>query len=321
MTNPQIITLRTLEGNLEHEIRLGLTAEPKHLPCKLFYDATGQALFAKICELPEYYLTRTENCILKNQGMEIIGRCPAPLTLVELGSGSATKAKFLIEPCLARQQDLDYVALDISPVALEDLGQKLGDLYSALRFTGLVGEFADGLDHLADHSGRPRLVAFLGSTIGNFDEREIACFFEHLRQRLRPEDRFLLGFDLLKDPDILIPAYDDSQKVTAHFNLNVLARLNAEFGGNFDLQAFEHEAIFNPDRSRIEMHLRSTCEQVVTLVECGLEVHFGTGETVHTENCYKHSHKAMRSILARHGFCVEAAFTDERNWFGLYLVR
>jgi dimethylhistidine N-methyltransferase len=192
--------------------------------------------------------------------------------------------------------------------------------YPRLHVVGLAGEFADGLQHLGALDGDPRLVAFLGSTIGNFAENEVAAFLARLRQALRPQDRFLLGVDLLKEPARLLAAYDDAQGVTARFNLNLLARLNRELAADFDLRAFQHRAVFNESQSRIEMHLVSRRAQTVRLGALGLEVFFREGEGIHTENCYKHAEPAMRGLLARHGFRVRGRFCDSEQLFCLYLA-
>jgi dimethylhistidine N-methyltransferase len=314
------ISLRTAKDDLARELRAALTGPQKTLPCKYLYDPAGLDLFDEICELPEYYLTRTETAILREQGRHILDLCPGGLALVELGSGSARKTRHLIEPCLARQGELLYCAIDIAPDALEQAGRGLLRDYPALRFLGLAGEFADGLGHLARREGGPRLVAFLGSTVGNFTPGELDGFLAMLRRTFRPEDRFLLGFDLLKDPAILLPAYDDAGGVTARFNLNLLARLNREYGGDFDLGAFAHRAVWSAGQGRVEMHLVSRRPQLVCLRGLGLELTFREGETVHTENCYKHTEAALRAALGRHGFVVRGAFTDPRRWFCLFLA-
>lgn len=278
------------------------------------------ALFEQICDLPEYYLTRVETAILKDRAADIIERCPQDLSLVELGSGSSTKIRFLIESCLAQQQQLAYYAIDISPGAMENGFRQLLQRYPTLRVMGLVGEFADGLSYLASHAQGPRLVAFLGSTIGNFTEEEVGRFFTTLRQDLRPEDRFLLGVDLLKAPAVLEAAYDDSQGITAKFNLNILARLNRELSADFDLASFRHRAVFNHERSRIEMHLVSLHDQRVRIGDLGLEIHLRRDETIHTENCHKYSLLRMETLLVSHGFQVLGRFTDSRDQFCVFLA-
>jgi dimethylhistidine N-methyltransferase len=278
------------------------------------------ALFAKICDLPEYYLTRAETAILKNRAGQIVQLSPRDLSLVELGSGSSTKSRYLIEACLARQPELDYYAIDISQGAVEHGMRPLLEEYPRLRVIELVGEFPDGLSYLANRRGGPRLIAFLGSTVGNFTEEEIASFFAMVRRAMRRQDRFLLGFDLIKDASILEAAYDDSQGITAQFNLNLLARLNRELSADFDLSAFAHRALFDPRRGRIEMHLVSLRDQRVRVGRLGLEVELDEGETVHTENCYKFSQAGMETLLARHGFQALSRFTDPQDQFCLVLA-
>lgn len=314
------ITLRASQDDLARDVRRTLTASVKSLPCKYFYDPAGMALFEQICDLPEYYLTRVETAILKDQADRIIALCPSGLTLVELGSGSSQKIRCLIEPCLARQKELAYYAIDISSGSLENGVRQLLDEYAQLRVVGLVGEFVDGLAYLATHVSGPRLVTFMGSTIGNFTEEEIARFFTFLRHSLKPQDRLLLGVDLFKDPAVLEAAYDDSQGITAKFNLNILARLNRELSADFDLAAFRHQAIFNHERSRIEMHLVSVRDQRVSLGDLGLDIEFRRGETIHTENCYKYPRERMESLLADHGFEILCRFSDPQDRFCIFLA-
>ncbi len=315
-----ILTLHTTVQDLARDVRAGLTAKDKSLPCKYFYDAAGVALFEEICTLPEYYLTRVETAMLREHAAEITARCATPLDLVELGSGSSTKTRLLIEACLARQPALTYVPIDISAAALAEAAARLVESYPALSVRGLAGQFEDGLRCLAEQPGAPRLVAFLGSTIGNLAPPELAAFFGTLRHALRESDRFLLGFDLIKDPALLEAAYDDAQGVTARFNLNLLARINRELDADFDLSAFQHHARFNREQGRIEMHLVSTRAQTVRARAIDLDVPFRAGEAIHTENCYKHTASAMRAMLARHGLRTQAIFSDPEQRFCLVLT-
>ncbi len=315
------IVLQTAQQDMADDVRAGLTATPKSLPCKYFYDETGSKLFERICELPEYYLTRVETAILELEAGRIIEVCPCDLSLVELGCGNSRKTRFLIDACLARQPQLTFHGIDIEPACLEKGARRLLADYAALDVVGLVGEFSDGLGHLAREPGGPRLVAFLGSTVGNFDELELAEFFTMMRQNLRPVDRLLLGFDLLKDPAVLVAAYDDSQGVTAEFNLNVLVRVNHDLGASFDVAAFRHRAVFNAARSRIEMHLESLRDQRVRVAALGLDVSLRCGEMIHTENCYKHSQDAMTATLGRHGFEIVRSFADNERRFCVALSR
>jgi dimethylhistidine N-methyltransferase len=315
------VVLENDRSTLAEDVRLGLTAPGKWLPCKYFYDPEGNALFEQISKLPEYYLTRVETAILNRHAARIIECCPSDLALVELGSGNSTKSRYLIEPCLDRQEELTYYAVDISPAGLEDGTRQLLYDYSRLRVVGVTAEFEDGLRYLAEaEDSGPRLVVFLGSTIGNFTEEAIAQFFAMLRCHLHPMDRFLLGVDLIKDPAVLEAAYDDAQGVTAKFNLNVLARLNRELSANFDLTAFRHRAVWNYERSRIEMHLVSLRDQCVKIVDLDLDIEFRQDETIHTENCHKYSQGHIESLLTNHGFQVLDAFSDPQEYFCLFLA-
>jgi dimethylhistidine N-methyltransferase len=250
----------------------------------------------------------------------MIDRCTSPLTLVELGSGTATKTRHLIGACLETQPQLEYFPIDISSAALEEAGRRLLTGFPQLRVTALVGDFSAGLNHLAKLQGDPRLVLFLGSTIGNFDENELDDFFAMLRSQLRPIDRFLLGFDLLKPASVLIPAYNDLQGVTAQFNLNLLVRMNREFAADFNVSTYKHRAVFNECRSRIEMYLVSQRRQKVHIPGLEMELTFNEGETIHTENSYKHSRKSMEEMLKLHGFTIITAYTDPRAMFCLLLA-
>ena len=314
------IALRNTQNTLAEDVRQGLTASRKRLPCKYFYDPEGNALFEQISELPEYYLTRVETAILAEQAGSIIERCPLDLALVELGSGSSTKIRYLIEPCLAQQRELIYYAVDISPAGLENGTRQLLHDYPRLQVMGVVAEFGDGLRYLASGAGGPRLVAFLGSTIGNFTEAEIARFFTMLRRHLRPMDRLLLGVDLIKDPAVLEAAYDDAQGITAKFNLNILARLNRDLSANFDLATFRHRAVWNHAKSRIEMRLVSLRHQRVRISDLDLDIEFRQDETIHTENCHKHTKGGIQSLLADHGFQVLGHYSDPQDQFCLFLA-
>jgi dimethylhistidine N-methyltransferase len=315
------ILLRTADDDFARDVRAGLTTPVKYLPCKYFYDEAGSSLFEQICELPEYYLPRVETSILLANAAEMIAHCPSPLCLVELGCGNSRKTRLLIDACFALQQQLMFYGIDIAPECLEKGAKRLLDDYPRLRVTGLVGEFADGLTYLAGQSGGPRLVVFLGSTIGNFDEPGLEEFLRMLRVNLRGDDRLLVGVDMLKDPAALVAAYDDAQGVTARFNLNLLARINRELSGDFDLSAFRHRALFNAERSRIEMHMVSLRDQLVRIGALELQIRFRLDETIHTENCYKHSLAGMQSLLVEHGFEVLRPFLDPAQQFCLYLAR
>jgi L-histidine Nalpha-methyltransferase len=304
------------------EIRRGLGATPKRLPCRLFYDERGSRLFERICELPEYYLTRTEHGLLAAYAREIVA-LTGPSSLVELGSGSATKTRLLIEAYGSLGRPLSYAAIDVSASSLRVAASALIERYAALQVHGIVGTYETGLAAFASSVARdvPRLVLFLGSTIGNLDPAETRAFLKHLRAALEPGDWFLVGTDLDKDTGIVEAAYNDAQNVTAEFNLNILRHINRRFRADFALERFAHVAFYRRDLNQIEMHLESRADQRVTLASLGLEVGFRERERIETEISRKFDLSAFGAELAHHRFEVARRWTDPRGWFGLTLAR
>ena len=313
-------------ASLRADALAGLTATPKSLPPKWFYDAQGSALFEKITELPEYYPTRAERSILTSVAGEI-ARISAARVLVELGSGSSEKTRLLLSALRGAGTLRAYVPVDVSESALRLAGDALAAEYPGLAVHAVVSDFEEylGLEPSADPApdgaaGRgPRLVAFLGSTIGNMVPAERAVFLRRVRARLRPGDSFLLGTDLVKDPAVLVAAYDDSAGVTAAFNKNVLAVLNAELGADFDLDAFEHVARWDADREWIEMRLRSTADQRARVADLGLVVPFAAGEEMRTEVSAKFRRAGVEAELAAAGLALRSWWTDPAGQFGLSL--
>jgi dimethylhistidine N-methyltransferase len=303
------------------DVREGLLATPKRLSCCYFYDHDGSLLFESICDLPEYYLTRTEREILLAQAADIVARLPAPVRLVELGSGNSAKTRLLIDACLARQKGLVYVPLDICRVMLEETARELLRDYPALQVLAIAAEYQEGLPYLRDSAARAQLVLWLGSNIGNFHRDEAAAFLRRVRDSLAPDDRVLAGIDLRKERAVLEPAYDDAQGVTAEFNLNLLARVNRELRGHFDLGRFRHRAFYDDRIGRIEMHLVSTADQRVRIDDLDLEVTLAAGEMIHTENSYKYSLAEIDAVVRAAGLRVEARWTDARGWFSANLLR
>jgi L-histidine Nalpha-methyltransferase len=302
------------------DVRVGLTAVPKWLPCCYFYDAEGSRLFEEICSLPEYYLTRTERDILAQRAAEIAGRFPEPIALVELGSGSAAKTRLLIEAFLQRHRCLRYVPVDISPSILEDSSLALLDEYPRLEIVAVAAEYADGLAHLRAVTDHPKLILWLGSNVGNLDRPKAAAFLRQVRRTMTERDRLLIGIDLRKACTILERAYDDSLGITARFNLNLLARINQELGGNFDLAAFRHRAIYNEDLGRVEMHLESLHSQRVRIQALETEVRFAAGETIHTENSYKYSPDEIETMCGGAGYQLEQQWLDDESRFSVNLL-
>ena len=308
-----------LAESLRADARSGLASDPKSLPPKWFYDAQGSALFEKITELREYYPTRAEREILYATAAEIAGQTRAR-TLVELGSGSSDKTRVLIDALRAAGTLRCYVPVDVSEPALVSAGDALSAEYPGLDVRAVVSDFEEHLGFPADGDVPvPRLVAFLGSTIGNLLPDQRAAFLAQVRAGLRPGDCFLLGTDLVKDPATLVAAYDDESGVTADFNKNVLAVLNAELGADFDLDAFEHVAVWNADAEWIEMRLRSAVAQTVRLPGIGLTIEFADGEEMRTEVSAKFRREGVAAELAAAGFAMRSWWTDPADQFGLSL--
>ncbi len=319
MTTVQIdrrLPERFFEASLRADVLAGLKATPKSLPPKWFYDERGSELFDKITRLDEYYPTRAERSILAERAAEI-ARLTGADTLVELGAGTADKTTLLLDALRDHGTLAEYVPVDVSESALVTGAERMLARYAGLTVQAVLSDFTEHLG-LPESGGR-RLVAFLGSTIGNLLPAERAGFLAGLRNRLREGDSLLLGTDLVKDPAVLVAAYDDAAGVTADFNKNMLSVLNAELGGNFDLDQFEHAALWNPDAEWIEMRLRSTADQVVELAAMSLTIPFAAGEEMRTEISAKVRRAGIAAELAAAGLAMRHWWTDERGRFGLSL--
>jgi dimethylhistidine N-methyltransferase len=291
----------------------------KTLPTKYLYDEVGSALFEAISRLPEYGLTRADERILSANAEDIVSRVPMPLMVAELGSGSGRKTRWILEAA-ARRAPTTYYPIDISPQALAQCELELGRL-PRVRFIGLAAEYLEGLREVVSRrkrgpgffGGERVLCLFLGSTIGNFPAEEIDGFLAAVRAEMEPGDALLLGTDLVKPPDMLIPAYDDAAGVTAAFNRNLLVRINRELGAGFDLERFTHEARWDARARRIEMHLRSSVTQTVAIPAADLTVGFRAGETIWTEQSHKYLPADAFAIGRRAGFRGQAQWLD-REW-------
>ncbi|MEU7057283.1 L-histidine N(alpha)-methyltransferase [Streptomyces sp. NPDC046197] len=298
---------------LRADVLTGLTFLPKALPPKWFYDALGSELFERITELPEYYPTRAEREILVTRAGEIAGALPAR-TLIELGSGSSEKTRYLLDALSGLHS---YVPVDVSDSALTQAGQALVAERPDLNVHALIADFTAGLT-LPDAPG-PRLLAFLGGTIGNLLPEERAEFLAGVRTLLSPGDALLLGTDLVKDEKVLVRAYDDAAGVTAAFNKNVLAVVNRELGADFDPGAFEHVALWNAEQEWIEMRLRSRAAQTVKIAALGLAVDFAAGEELRTEVSAKFRKEGVRTELDAAGLELSRWWTDAEGRFALSL--
>jgi len=300
-----------------NDVKRGLMARPMALPPKYFYDARGSELFDRICELPEYYPTRTEEAILESRGGEIIETAQA-LSLAELGSGSSLKTEHLLRPLIERNPDALYVPMDFSESAVREASVRLITDYPSLRVHGMIGDFEKHLGGLPD--AEARLFAFLGGTIGNFTPDRMLFFLKRLATLFDPDDTLLVGIDLVKDKRELEAAYNDSAGITAEFNKNVLASINRSLGGNFDLDAFEHIAFFDEQNAWIEMRLRARSNQVVRIAAIDTVLDFVEGDEIRTEISRKFTRRGFERSLAASGLDLRGWYTDENERFALALA-
>ncbi|MFE9424992.1 L-histidine N(alpha)-methyltransferase [Kitasatospora sp. NPDC006697] len=303
---------------LREDVRRGLTSAQKWLPPKWFYDKRGSELFEDITRLPEYYPTRAERAILTARADEIAAVTRAR-TLVELGSGSSEKTRLLLDALGALGTLEAYVPVDVSESALREAGQRLARDYPGLTVHGVLNDFTAGLG-LPGEVRAPRLVAFLGGTLGNLAPAERAVFLSALRAELAPGDALLLGTDLVKDPRVLVAAYDDAAGVTAEFDKNLLYVLNRELDAGFDPEGFRHVALWNTEREWIEMRLRATRPQRVAIPGVDLVVDFAEGEELRTEISAKFRQSGVAAELAAAGFALRHWWTDPEGRFGLSLA-
>jgi L-histidine Nalpha-methyltransferase len=309
------------ERSLANDVLDGLTRPFKEIPPKHFYDARGSELFERICELPEYYPTRAEREILVTRADEIVERTGAG-ELVELGSGSAEKARILLEAMSNAGTLRRYIPLDVSESALEAAAIELVDEFDELTVHGVIGDFERHLDRVPrPRGGTPRIVALLGGTIGNFLPGSRRRLLREISRLLGPADRLLLGTDLVKDPAVLEAAYDDSQGVTAEFNRNVLHVINRELDADFAPEAFEHIAFFNRAHEWVELRLRARRPCSVLVADVGLRVEFAAGEELRTEISAKFNRARVEADLQAAGLGLDRWYTDRDGLFALSLAR
>ena len=308
---------------LNCEVRRGLIVRPRSLSPWMFYDAEGSRLFERITALPEYYPTRTERAILAEHADAIVAAAHSdkslPLRLVELGAGTASKTCVLLEAALRHSDDVTYLPIDVCSDALELACQNVACALPKVRVEPIVRNYVNHPLEVEPFDGTT-LALYIGTSIGNFSPEEARLILQNLRDQLQAGDALLLGTDLVKDEQTLLAAYDDSDGITAEFNLNVLRRLNRELGANFDVACFRHRVVWNSTESRIEMHLESTREQDVSIEDADIDIHLMRHETVHTENSYKFTDQGIRRLLNEAGFETKGAWKDRRGWYALTLA-
>lgn len=310
-------TVRRSRQQMVRDVRLGLTRSPKQLSPKYFYDERGSELFEEITQLSEYYLTRAERALLEQKIGEIV-RTARPCSLVELGAGSATKTHIILDEMIANGCAECYVPVDVSKDFLEATAIQLRADYPNVRITPVVSDITEAF--ALPPVASPTLVAFLGSTIGNFSREQAIQLLSHMSRSMGPTDRFLLGADLIKDSEIINRAYNDSKGVTAAFNLNVLNRLNRELNANFPIDGFDHRAFYNSEQHRVEMHLIARRPVKVVIPEIG-EISFEKGESIRTELSYKYDRPMLEDILSASGLAIEQWMPADDGSFVLALAR
>lgn len=312
------------DASLAEEVRRGLSAPRKSLPPHLFYDEEGSRLYELITELEEYYPTRTERAILERHAREIVALASSgtslPLHVVELGAGSAQKTRLVLAAAIAAHGAALYLPVDVSPSALASAKARLEAELPEIRVLPFVGRHEQAVEAIA-RLGPRRLVLFIGSSIGNFEDEDAVKLLRAVRRGLEPGDALLLGTDLKKSPKRLVPAYDDARGVTAAFNKNVLRRINRELDADFQLERFRHVALWNEVASRVEMHLESRMEQEVCIDGLGMTVRFAEGERIHTESSIKYDTPRVDTLLQRSGFAREKTFSDDASLFSVHLAR
>ncbi len=296
----------------------GLSANPKFLLSKYFYDDIGSSIFQDIMCMPEYYLTDCEHEIFTTHKKEITDafiKDALHFELVELGSGDGLKTKILLNAMVSRSSGLKYIPIDISPKANIELVESLAREIPSLKVNAQTGDFFSVIKQLNGHSALRKVILFLGSNIGNFEDAELNLFLSQLSEFAHRGDKVMIGFDLKKSPDIIMNAYNDPHGHTRRFNLNHLARLNRELGADFDISNFEHHTDYNPQTGAVKSFLVSTKNQTVHIESLAENFRFNQWETIYMELSRKFDLKTIETLAATHGFRVEQNFTDSRNYF------
>ena len=308
-----------IEKSFAEEISYTLSQNSKFINPKFFYDRKGSDLFESICSLPEYYPTKTEISILKKLKHDLSSYLDENMNLVELGSGSSVKTRLLLDIFTTLQTKTEYFPIDISEILTESSEQLLKD-YDTLHITGIIDTYEGGLEFLKNYDDNKNLIIFLGSSFGNFTPDDGKLFLEKIFSTMNSGDLFLIGLDLVKDKNILEAAYDDSQGITAKFNLNVLSRINDELDADFNINNFSHYSIYNETDQRIEMNLKSSVSQSVIIAKSNLSLNFNKDELIHTEYSHKYHASQIKKLLTDVGFTIKNIWLDDKKYFSLTLV-
>ena len=308
-----------IEKTFADEIFSSLTRDSKYINPKYFYDKKGSELFEKICDLPEYYPTRTEIKILKNLQTDLIKYLDKSFRLVELGSGSSTKTRLILDIFAQIQNDIEYFPIDISEILTES-SELLQRDYRGLKITGIIDTYEGGLEFIEKYDEKKNLIIFLGSSFGNFNPKEGKVFLQKINSIMKKEDLFLIGLDLVKNKLVLENAYDDLQGITAKFNLNVLSRINDELDADFVLDNFKHIVQYNEKDQRVEMYLESLVNQSIIISKSNISLKLKQGELIHTEYSHKYKISQIETLMAETGFEIKQNWLDENKHYALTLV-
>jgi len=309
---------------MTREVMEGFKSNPKYILSKYFYDDKGSELFTRIMHMPEYYLTDSELSIFEKYSGQIINSLLAdskPVNLVELGAGDGFKTKLLVEALMKESVAFTYVPIDISADAIYQLQDRFEEDYPELEINGKIKDYETGLSELKDDPSTQNVILFLGSTIGNFEQKDAVDFLKMIQKNMNDEDVLLIGFDLVKDPEIIINAYNDAQGITRDFNMNLLERFNRELGANFDLSAFRHYPVFDPQEKAAKSFLLSEKDQDVYFEATGEVIHFEEWEFIFTEISRKYDRSMIRQMADKAGFSIFKNFTDDKNYFMDALLR
>jgi len=301
------------------ELYYSFSQKQKSINPKFFYDEKGSYLFKKICTLPEYYISRTEVALLRQLEEKLPNHLNGNFRLVELGSGSSTKTRTLIDILEKSQKHIEYFPIDISDI-LRDSCKELHNDYKNLCITGIIDDYEPALELVKNYDNKNNLIVFLGSSFGNYEPKAGLRFLQKINSLMKNNDLFLLGLDLTKDETVLEKAYNDSQGITAQFNLNVLSRINSELDANFDINKFVHHAVYNKNQNRIEMYLRSLEKQIVDIPKADLVLEVKKDELIHTENSFKFTISQIKEMSAMSNFQIQDIWCDEKRYFGLVLL-
>jgi dimethylhistidine N-methyltransferase len=311
----RIKTQKTFAQELSHSF----SQKQKTINPKFFYDEKGSYLFKKICTLPEYYISRTEVTLLRQLEEKLPNYLNGDFRLVELGSGSSTKTRILIDILEKSQKRIEYFPIDISNILKESCKELQND-YKNLCITGIIDDYEPALELVKNYDDKNNLIVFLGSSFGNYDPNTGLGLLQKINSLMKSGDLFLLGLDLTKDKTVLEKAYNDSQGITAQFNLNVLSRINSELDANFDINKFVHYAVYNKNQNRIEMYLRSLEKQIVNIPKADLVLEIKKDELIHTENSFKFTISQIKEMSAMSNFQIQDMWCDEKRYFGLVLL-